>query len=77
MSAASVVSTPIYVGLVEGFAALGAVVGVASASLAFLALITGRSIQEIGNAVNYGIAYGFLPGALLGGYIFATAGITL
>jgi hypothetical protein len=75
--AASLVDDDIFVALVEGFAALGTVVTTYSAFLAFFALLLGDSNEKIGEAVNYGIAFGFVPGIMVGGAIFYSSVTTL
>jgi hypothetical protein len=77
MVGASLLDQDVFVGLVEGFAVLGSVVGFVSGFAAFLALVSGDSIEAIGQAVNYGIAYGFVPGALLGSLVFVAAATNL
>lgn len=63
----------VFYALVEGFAALGVMVTFFSGFGAFLALVYRNSTEDIGKAVNYGIAYGFLPGAILGFLVFYDA----
>lgn len=73
VAATSVLDQKIFVGLVEGFAGLGSVVGVVSALCAFLGLVAGNSADDIGRGINYGVAVGFVPGLILGGFIFIAA----
>jgi hypothetical protein len=61
--AGSLVDQDVAMVLVEGFAALGSVVGVMSALSAFLALALGEPPEATGEAVNYGSRTGsFLAG---------------
>jgi hypothetical protein len=75
--ASTLLDPQLFYALVEGFAALGAVVASASGFLAFLTLIEGGTPEKIGEAVNYGIAYGFLPGMTFGTAIFVSAALTI
>lgn len=49
LTAASLTSERVFVALVEGFAALGTIVTVFSAALAYFALVTGDSAEKIGD----------------------------
>jgi hypothetical protein len=63
----------VFYAIVEGFAALGVMVTFFSGLGAFLALVYRNSTEEMGKAVNYGIAYGFIPGVILGTLVFYDA----
>jgi hypothetical protein len=71
--AASLIDEDVFIALVEGFAALGGICTFCSAYLAFLALVTGDSREHLGEAVNYGIAFGFVPGIIVGAAVFYSA----
>ena len=71
--AKTLVDNDVFYALVEGFAALGVMVTFFSGLGAFLALVYRNSTEEMGKAVNYGIAYGFIPGAILGVLVFYEA----
>jgi hypothetical protein len=71
--AATLVDNDVFVALVEGFAALGSIIAFYSSLLAFLSLIYRNADEDIGKAVNYGIAVGFIPGAVVGVAVFLSA----
>jgi hypothetical protein len=75
--ASSLLGQQLFYALVEGFAALGSVMSVVSGFLAFFSLVEEGSSERIGEAVNYGIAYGFLPGVTFGTAIFVSSVLTL
>jgi hypothetical protein len=63
--AATLVDDDVFVAFVEGFAAFGSCVAFFSSLAGFAALVYRNSSEEIGQAVNYGIAIGFVPGLAL------------
>ena len=65
----SIVS-PTFEATVQGFATLGAFLTVASALVAFIAFLNGEELSDIADAAGLGLAMGFLPGLIAGGYIF-------
>jgi hypothetical protein len=65
----SIVS-PAFEAIVQGFATFGAFLTVASALVAFIAFSNGEEPSDIANAAGLGLAVGFLPGLIAGGYIF-------
>lgn len=77
LAASSLVDNQIFVGMVEGFAAMASAIGVLSGFLAFLGLVSGDSNAEIGEAVNVGIAIGFIPGLVMAILVASAAGSTL
>jgi hypothetical protein len=77
LTAASLTSEQAFVAVVEGFAALGTIVTVFSAALAYFALVAGDSAEKIGESVNRGIAYGFLPGVIVGTAVVVSSATTL
>ena len=77
LTAASLTSQQVFVAVVEAFAALGTIVTVFSAALAYFALLAGDSAEKIGESVNRGIAYGFLPGVIVGTAVFVSSATTL
>jgi hypothetical protein len=74
---ATLVENDAFYAIVEGFAALGVMVTFFSGFAAFLALVYRDSAEDIGKAVNYGIAYGFIPGSILGVLVFYDAVTTI
>jgi hypothetical protein len=62
--------SPSFDATVQGFATFGAFLTVASALVAFIALLNNEEPSDIADAAGLGLAVGFLPGVIAGGYIF-------
>jgi len=62
--------SPAFEATVQGFATFGAFLTVASALVAFIAFWNGEELSDIADAAGLGLAVGFLPGLIAGGYIF-------
>jgi hypothetical protein len=52
------------------FSTLGLIMAFYSGVLAFQALISGNTPEQIGHAANYGLAVGFAVGAVLSSLVF-------
>ena len=69
----TLVDNDVYIAVVEGFATLGLIMAFYSGVLAFQALISNNTPEQIGHAANYGLAVGFAVGAILSSLVFISA----